>query len=442
MGEQLQLALLGNPEIRRDGVSLVGLTSGKALALLYYLAVTRRPHLRPTLVGLLWGDMPEESARNNLSKALTYLRQAVGLHLDITRQAVAFDHERPYWLDVEAFEQGTAGSDMEGLERAIGLYRGDFLEGFSVRQAPAFEEWVLAQRARLRELALDALYALAVHHTRRGPEGHAAAMGYTARLLALEPWREEAHRQLMLLLASSGQRGAALAQFEACRRVLAEELGVEPGAETVSLYERIRDGRLGALVRSIHGQPTPAGPESSHAAGVVSPPFLSSVPPRPAARAPVIARQRELAQLGGWLAQALAGHGRPVFVTGEAGAGKTALIEEFARRAQETHADLVVAGGNCNAYSGIGDPYRPFREIMGLLTGDVEGRWAAGTLSEEQARRLWSLIPDAVLSLTREGPDLVDIFVPASSLIARARAAAPGSAPWLTELEASVITQR
>ncbi|NIV28538.1 MAG: hypothetical protein GWN58_03175, partial [Anaerolineae bacterium] len=187
------------------------LRSRKAMALLCYLAVTGRPHLRPVLVGLLWAEMPEALARNNLSKALTQLRQAVAHHLRITRQEVAFDRGEPFWLDVEAFEQGASTlADIEALQHAVELYRGDFLEGFYVHQSPAFEEWVLAQRARLRELALQALHTLATHHSRRGAAGHATAVQYTTRLLALDPWREEAHRQLMLLLAQSGQRGAAL----------------------------------------------------------------------------------------------------------------------------------------------------------------------------------------------------------------------------------------
>ena len=157
MAEELQLTLLGNPGVRRDGSLATDLRSRKALALLCYLAVTGRPHLRPLLVGLLWAKMPEALARNNLSKALTHLRQVVGHHPRITRQEVAFDRERPYWLDVEAFEQGASAlADIEALQRAVELYRGDFLEGFYVHQSPAFEEWVLAQRARLRELALQA----------------------------------------------------------------------------------------------------------------------------------------------------------------------------------------------------------------------------------------------------------------------------------------------
>ena len=91
MVEKLHLALLGNPEVSRDGVPLAGLRPGKALALLCYLAVTGRPHLRPSLIGLLWGDMPEALARNNLSKALTHLRPLVGPYLHITHRQVAFN---------------------------------------------------------------------------------------------------------------------------------------------------------------------------------------------------------------------------------------------------------------------------------------------------------------------------------------------------------------
>ena len=442
MAAQLQLALLGNPEVRRVGVPIAGLSSGKALALLCYLVVTGRPLLRPTLVGLLWGDMPENSARNNLSKALTYLRQAVGPHLDITRHVVAFNREIPYWLDIEAFEEGvSARADVEQMERAVELYRGDFLEGFYVRQAPAFEEWVLTQRARLRELVLDALHTLAVHHTRRGSAGHAAAMEYTARLLALEPWREEAHRQLMLLLAQSGQRSAALAQYEACRQMLTEELGVEPGPETAALYQRIRDGTLPGEVLNMAERGLSPGPQRGIAAVVVAPPpFLSSPSPLPAALPPFVARERELAQLDGYLEGALSGRGQVALVTGEAGTGKTALVQEFVRRAQKQHGDLIVAMGNCNAYTGLGDPYLPFREILGLLTGDVEPGWAAGTLGTEGALRLWNLIPLTLQLLVQASPDLVDTFLPGLSLAARAAVAVPGGAPWLDRLQALVAS--
>jgi transcriptional regulator with XRE-family HTH domain len=112
-----------------------------------------------------------------------------------------------------------------------------------------------------------------------------------------------------------------------------------------------------------------------------------------------VARESELAQLDGFLDLALAGQpapgrvpayagigpgGRVAFVIGGAGRGKTALVQEFTWRAQERQADLVAAGGNCNAYSGVGDPYLPFREILGLLTGDVQARWAGGRLARSR----------------------------------------------------------
>ncbi|MDH4135584.1 MAG: tetratricopeptide repeat protein, partial [Anaerolineae bacterium] len=161
------------------------------------------------------------------------------------------------------------------------------------------------------------------------------------------------------------------------------------------------------------------------------------------------------------------GQGRVVFVTGEAGSGKTALVQEFTRRAQEAHADpstgsprlrslrpfdfaqgklrsgqagqagqaLVVASGNCNAYTGIGDPYLPFREILELLTGDVEAKWAAGAMTREHARRLWNTLPLAAQALVEAGPDLIDTFVPRAALLERAMTCAPGGADWLTRLD-------
>jgi DNA-binding SARP family transcriptional activator len=248
MQVELHLVLLGNVEMRRDGVPVTGFRSAKAQALLCYLAVTGRPHTRPALAGLLWSDMPEDRARMNLRQALTNLRRLLRPYLDITRHEVGFNPNGAYWLDVERFEALAAGAspecDAERLREAVELYRGDFLEGFYVRNAPEFEDWALARRTRLRELAMGALHRLAVHFTQQGEPGHAAGIDYVTRLLALEPWREGGHRDLMRLQARRGQRGAALAQYETCRRVLAEELGVEPGPETTALYERIRDGDL------------------------------------------------------------------------------------------------------------------------------------------------------------------------------------------------------
>jgi predicted ATPase/predicted Ser/Thr protein kinase len=148
-----------------------------------------------------------------------------------------------------------------------------------------------------------------------------------------------------------------------------------------------------------------------------------------------VGREHELTQLEGFLDLSLANQGRVVFVTGDSGSGKTALIQEFTRRAQEAHDDLVVASGNCNSHIGVGDPYLPFREVLELLTGDVEARWAAGAITREHARRLWKTLPLAAGALLESGQDLIDTFIPGSALINRATACAPGGADWLIRLK-------
>lgn len=137
----------------------------------------------------------------------------------------------------------------------------------------------------------------------------------------------------------------------------------------------------------------------------------------------LVARERELALLHSRLEAAVAGKGGILFITGEAGEGKTLLAQAFARQSQEKYADLVVAGGNCNAYTGVGDPYLPFREILELLTGDVEAHRYANAMSRTNAERLWRLVPHSVQALLDFGPELVDTFLLGPPLLARTAAA-------------------
>ncbi len=295
MDGTLQLRLLGSPKISLDDVSLAEALSAKAQAILYYLAVTGQPQPRSILANLLWGDLPEADARTNLRKALANLRERVGDYLDLDGQTVAFKPDRPYGVDVTDFvakvELTSPPLDVGRLQEAVDLYQGDFLTGYYVRNAPDFETWMLAEQARLRELVVQALHTLAAYHAAQGEPTQGIAS--VRRLLSLEPWREEAHRQLMLLLARGGHRSAALAQYEICRQVLAEELGVEPGPETVALYERIRDGKLsrgageqGSREDASRFTSTPLRP---------SPPALPSNLPTPAT--PFVGRAAELADI-------------------------------------------------------------------------------------------------------------------------------------------------
>lgn len=250
----LHLRLFGGCEFRHAD-SIVRLETIKTSALLAYLALQRVPQPRHKLIGLLWGNLPEASARANLRHALWHLRSVFSSPehppLILTeQQTVAFNPAVPYSLDVEEFllrlkREAELTSDATHpdhratlLREAMDLYGGDLLEGFYVDDAPAFEEWLLVERERLRAQAVDALHRLVAYYFSWGE--YDPGLDYARRLLEMEPWWEDAHRQMMRLLALSGQRSAALAQYETCRRVLAEQLNAEPSPETQTLYESIR----------------------------------------------------------------------------------------------------------------------------------------------------------------------------------------------------------
>ena len=302
----LEIRLFGGVAIRRGDAPISGFVSSKAPALLAYLAVTARTHQREALAALLWGEMTDADAKNNLRQTLSNLRKLVDPHLIITRETVGWNTAVPYILDVAQFENQlhtARGTDLltriAALQQATALYQGDFLAGFYVRDAPEFEEWMLAQRARYRELTLHTLHALAEHHLSRGEYGQ--AIDSATRLLTLEPWREEAHRQLMLAQLRSGQRSAALAQYKLCRQLLSDELGVAPSPETSALFERIRDARP-----RIH---------------------------LPTSTTPFVGRHNELAYLLRLLADPTC---HLVTISGTGGSGKTRLALETAARAAHT----------------------------------------------------------------------------------------------------------
>ena len=431
----LSLSLLGSFQVTLDGQPATGFKSNKVRALLAYLAVEAdRPHRREALAGLLWPDWPDRDAISNLRYALSDLRGVIGdreaqpPYLLITRDTIQFNLCSDHWLDVWHFTENarvdkSALGFFEILEKAIVLYRGDFLEGFSLEDSSTFEEWTLLTRERFARQASTLLHTLADFCEARGD--YEQALAYAYRQLELEPWNETAHQQLMRVLALNGQRSAALAQYENCRSVLADELGVEPSEETEKLHEQIKSSKLKAQ--------KPFSLVESDFKGEL-PSFLKEEPQH--IEIPiVVARERELSQLDSFLGKALLGQGCAVFVTGEAGSGKTTLVQEFSRQAQSKYADLIVANGNCNAYTGVGDPYLPFREVLDLLSGGIEAKLAVGAMNKEHALRLWNTLPWTVQALVETGPDLIDTFVLRDILLERARVCAPHRPEWMIQLE-------
>jgi DNA-binding SARP family transcriptional activator len=234
--------MLGSPSVYLDEHTVSHELNTKAQALLYYLVITHRTHYRNELASLFWSDTPDVQARKNLRNILPVLRSSVGSYLVITRHTAMFNRYTSYWSDVEAFEallsRDPSHVNTEALWDAVALYSDDFLSGFYVRNAPLFEEWMLLERDRLRDMFLDTLQILATRHL--DAQEYQTALDATRRLLSIEPWRESAHQQQIQALVGLGQRSAALAQYDTCCRILASEFGIAPNAATTHIYEHIK----------------------------------------------------------------------------------------------------------------------------------------------------------------------------------------------------------
>ena len=236
----LQLKLFGSPQITYQGQPLTGFHSAKVRALLIYLAVTARPHSRDHLAELLWADTLA-SFKSNLRKALSNLRQLIGdLLVENTKDLVSLDTKQ-CWVDVREFDRLLQPDRKhEAVQEAAQLYRAEFLAGFNISVSYEFEAWALGEQSRLKTTLIEALCWLANRYTQQ--RRFAPAIGIARQLLQLEPWHEETHYQLIELLARNGERSAALAQYEQCVTLLANELTVEPTPAIVELITKIRQG--------------------------------------------------------------------------------------------------------------------------------------------------------------------------------------------------------
>ncbi|MBK7918519.1 MAG: tetratricopeptide repeat protein [Chloroflexi bacterium] len=261
---RLAMHFFGQFQVTQDGRPSSGWRYDKVRALLVYLACeAQRSHSRDELAAMLWPDSSNTAARKSLRQALTILRVVIGddlaspPYLLITRETLQFNPNSDYSLDVAEFSARTrqfethAHADLAGcpdclagLKTAVSHYQGDLLAGFSLPESVPFEEWLIFTRERLRLQAIEALGELAAAFAQLGSDDLAV---HTARhQLALDPWNEEAARLLMRTLARRGQRTAALAEYERCKRILASDLGIEPSPETTAVYQQIRGERLAA----------------------------------------------------------------------------------------------------------------------------------------------------------------------------------------------------
>ncbi|MBC7869890.1 MAG: hypothetical protein H7Y09_03555, partial [Chitinophagaceae bacterium] len=256
MMESRRILLLGTPRIEHNR-SLVQIERRKATALLAYLVITRQPHSRETLSALFWGDYDHSRAYAYLRNTLWTLNKALGEDWALIEgETVAFNPEAGIEDDVSQFvallasakevdlqsNNDLACAACDGLTRAVALVRGDFMAGFTLKDAPEFEEWRFLQAEAFKQQLTTALERLCALHTGLGE--YEQAITVARRWLALDTLREEPHQQLMRLYAWSGNHAAALRQYKEVTRILELELHIQPDAETTALYEMIQSRRL------------------------------------------------------------------------------------------------------------------------------------------------------------------------------------------------------
>jgi predicted ATPase/DNA-binding SARP family transcriptional activator len=349
----LKITTFGGVAITVDQVPVQSFVSRKADALLVYLALEPGEHPREALSDLLWDDLPLKLSQSYLRTVLASLQKQIAPYLSVTRYSIGINPDGEYWVDVAELERAlnTAEADWERrrtfssataemLEKALALYRGDFLAGFFVRDCREFEDWMLLKQEQLRKRVLEAYYRLGEYTLAR--KTYKACIAYLTRALELDPLVETAHRLLMKALIQSGQRNAALAQYHSCKKSLFEELGVEPDKETTALYESILKGEITPPVEVRITQTLP----------IIGTPFID----RPTELKQIISRLDD-------------SDCRLLTLFGVGGIGKTRLALETARQTHNRYRD----GVHFVSFAGIREVQRLFEAIANTLNFDFSG---------------------------------------------------------------------
>ncbi|MCA9919919.1 MAG: winged helix-turn-helix domain-containing protein [Anaerolineales bacterium] len=244
----MQVHLFGNFQVHTSNDTELTLRPTAARLFAFLLLHRQMVHPRELVAETFWEDSELDRARRNLNTTLWQLRKAFSQMsdqratlIDTTPEQIKLNREADLWLDVALFEEqakkgliqaenGSALAAINALEQAVALYQGDLLHGFS-------DSWVLQERERLRLIYLRCLRRLMTLHQKQ--HNLDASIEYARRILHIEPWHEDVHRNLMGLYVENGRRAKAIAQYHACRQALATELAVTPMTETEALYQRL-----------------------------------------------------------------------------------------------------------------------------------------------------------------------------------------------------------
>ena len=326
---RLSLRLLGDFEARLGAGPPLRLRTRKTQALLAYLASTPgQSHSRDKLAALLWGERSQAQARSRLRGSLFVLRRALAPAdppcLAIGNEAVAVT-AGAVDVDAVAFARLVQAGEPEALAQAVAIYRGDLLQGLAFRGA-LFEDWLMAERERLRESALVAMAKLLAHQRRA--DHIDAALQTALRMLGLDPLQEPIHRTLMRLYAQVGRRAEALRQYQRCVSVLKRELRTRPEVETTAVYHDILRRRT---VQGLRFQPDPGTGVLPHAPPDMPPHNL------PRQLTSFVGRRKEIEDVKRLLSNTT----QLLTLTGAGGCGKTRLALQVGGDALAEYADGV-----------------------------------------------------------------------------------------------------
>jgi predicted ATPase/DNA-binding SARP family transcriptional activator/tetratricopeptide (TPR) repeat protein len=317
--DHLEIRTFGGLKIHLNQKPLDGLKTRKVEALLVFIAMRGQRTERSLLADLFWQEFPADKALTNLRVAISNLRKKLHPFLSITRYQIGLNPDADIWLDTTEFKKSLSRGY---IDAALDLYQGDFLDGFHIRDAPGFEEWYTTTREQLHLLIQENVHDLIRDELIHGT--YTSGLLHARRLLELDPLDEFAHRYAMQFHAARGQRGKAIRQYQTCKRILSDELGVDPDPETTRFYDTIRAGEPTPALKDSLNKPE-AG-KSAHRS------FL------PADITPFVGREKEVEQITKLISDSRT---RLITILGSGGIGKTRLSLAASRSLQDHFADGI-----------------------------------------------------------------------------------------------------
>jgi DNA-binding SARP family transcriptional activator len=434
VGSTLEVRVLGELALMRGDRPLALPASKKSRALLAFLVVTGRPHLRESLCDLLWlgPDDPRAALRWSLTKIRALVDTGNTTRLVADRERVAFE---PMGTPVDLLEARRLVGDpaeapqapTEALLRAAELFRGELLAGLDLPDCYRYHEWCVAEREAARALRVSILSAL-IERLGGTPE---AALPHARTRVSIDPLSEAAHIDVVVLLARLGRKREALAQYETCSRILAAELGTKPSSRLIHARSLVGTQAASRPPPAPTGAPRePAGKPASEPATMCVP--RSAPAPRAPVRQPLVGRTPERAELVEGIAAA-ARHGAPAafLFLGEPGIGKTRLLEVVADAAH------AAGGGVLAGRAFEGEMVRPYGAWVDALRSVDLGAAVEGLRGE-----LTALLPE--LGADGAGIDRTRLFDAVAKLVGRMAERAPlavvlDDLQWLDEASAALL---